>query len=196
VLRGLKQRLLAPELVKEFVTAVNEETNRQRREESAGRGAKEQELQRVSRKIAGLIDAISEGLRGTDLQNRLDELAQQRDTLVKELAAPAPSPVRLHPNLGGIYRKKVEELGVALRDPAIRDEALEIVRGLVARLVVHINKDGGGMEIELIGDIARMVELGSNKGNKKAALDERAACSVKVVAGTCNHRASLVQIAI
>jgi hypothetical protein len=102
----------------------------------------------------------------------------------------------LAPELVGEYRRKVEELGVALRNPAIHDEALEIVRGLVDRLVVHFNKDEAGMEIELIGDIARMVELGSSKGNKKAALDDRAACSVKVVAGTCNHRASLVRIAI
>ena len=58
VLQALKQRLMAPELVKEFVTAVNDETNRQRREETAGRAIKEQELQRVNRKIASLIDAI------------------------------------------------------------------------------------------------------------------------------------------
>ena len=76
-----------------------------------------------------------------------------------------------------------EELGAALRDPLIRDVALEIVRGLVDRLIVHFN-DGVDFAIELIGDIARMVELGSaGTERKKAALDERAACSVKVVAG-------------
>jgi hypothetical protein len=38
--------------------------------------------------------------------------------------------------------------------------------------------------IELVGAIARMVKL----GNKRAALDARTACSVKVVTGTYNHR--------
>ncbi len=38
--------------------------------------------------------------------------------------------------------------------------------------------------MELIGDIAAMVELGLESAErKKAALDERTACSVKVVAG-------------
>ena len=106
VLQALKQRLLAPELVQEFVIAFNEETNRQRREETAGRAPKERELERVKRKIAALVDAISEGLRGADLQDRLDELAQRRDTLVADLAAPAPSPVRLHPSLGDVYRRR------------------------------------------------------------------------------------------
>jgi site-specific DNA recombinase len=96
---------------------------------------------------------------------------------------PAPSPVRLHPNLGEVYRRKVEELGAALRDPLIHDEALEIVRGLIDRLVVR-PVEGAGFEIELVGDIARMVELGAGTERKKATLDERTACSVKVVAGT------------
>ena len=183
VLDGLKQRLLAPELVEEFVIAFNEETNRQRREETVGRAPKEQELERVKRKIATLVDAISEGLRGADLQDRLDELAQRRDTLVVKLAAPAPPPVRLHPNLGEVYRRKVEELDAALRDPLIHDEALEIVRGLIDRLVIH-SVEAGGFQVELVGDIARMVELGAGAERKKAALDERTACSVKVVAGT------------
>ena len=117
------------------------------------------------------------------LQNRLDELAQRRDTLVMNSLAPAPSPVRLHPNLGEVYRRKVEELDAALRDPLIHDEALEIVRGLIDRLVIH-PAEGGGFAGRVIGDIARMVELGGGTERKKAALDERTACSVKVVAGT------------
>ncbi len=41
-----------------------------------------------------------------------------------------------------------------------------------------------GREIELVGEIARMVELGlEGRATKKATLDERTACSVKVVAG-------------
>jgi hypothetical protein len=78
---------------------------------------------------------------------------------------------------------------------AIRDEALEIVRGLVGRLV-H-SGDSAAMEIELVGDIARMVDLGLElAGGGKAALDERTACSVKVVAGTYNHRKRLISVAI
>jgi hypothetical protein len=67
----------------------------------------------------------------------------------------------------------------ALEDPAIRDEALHILRGLFERIVIMPAAEGPGETIELVGAIARMVEL----GNKKAALDARTACSVKVVAG-------------
>jgi hypothetical protein len=89
---------------------------------------------------------------------------------------------RLHPKLAEIYRRKVETLHEALAEPQTRDEALGILRGLVERIEVHPIE--GGFEIELIGEIARMVELSLDpNGMKKAALDERTACSVKVVAG-------------
>ena len=45
-----------------------------------------------------------------------------------------------------------------------------------------------GFEIEILGEIAKMVELGIGPNAKRANLDERSTRSVKVVAGACNHR--------
>jgi hypothetical protein len=92
---------------------------------------------------------------------------------------PAPPCLRSNPNLAQVYRAKVERLHVALADPAIRDEAFGVLRGLIERVVVHPGEDGP--QIELVGEIVRMVELGLNA--KQAALPGEAACSVKVVAG-------------
>ena len=103
---------------------------------------------------------------------------------MEQLAADPPPPVRLHPNLAQVYRNKVEQLHVALADPATRDEAFELLRGLIERVVVHPGDDGP--QIELVGEIVRMVELGLDA--KQAALPGEAACSVKVVAGARNHR--------
>ena len=92
--------------------------------------------------------------------------------------------MRLHPNLAQVYRGKVERLHEALADPALRDEALGILRGLIDKVVLHRTEDG--LQVEIVGEIVRMVELGLNA--KQAALLKEAACSVKVVAGACNHR--------
>ena len=196
VLDGLRHRLMAPELVEEFVAAFHEEINKQRREKDASRSTKQQELASVTRKLGGLIDAIADGLRAADLQERLDQLQARKAALTQELSAPPDPPVRLHPKLAHVYREKVERLGEALSEPGIRDEAIDILRGLVERVVVRPVNDG--FEIELIGEIAQMVELGlGTPKNEKAALGEGAARSVKVVAGTCNHReSSMLVVAI
>lgn len=113
------------------------------------------ELATVKRKLDGLIDAIAGGLRAAGLQQRLDELESRKSELEARLATPASPPVRLHPNLAQLYRDKVAELHVALSDPELRAEALELIRGLIERVELH--PDEGGYRIELVGEITNMM---------------------------------------
>lgn len=111
--------------------------------------------------------------------------------MTAKLSGPAPSPVRLHPNLADLYRAKVGALREALEREDTRDEAFGILRGLVEKVMLHPRPKGEpGFEIELVGDIAAMVEvaMGSSNGNAlrgdRRALGEGDIRSVKVVAGT------------
>ena len=54
-----------------------------------------------------------------------------------------------------------------------------ILRGVIERVVIHPSEDG--LQVEIVGEIVKMVELGLDA--KQAALPAEAACSVKVVAG-------------
>jgi len=99
---------------------------------------------------------------------------------------PAP---RLHLNLAELYRRKVADLQSASAEPGTRTEALDILRGLIERVALHpVEK---GFEIELIGEIAAMVDLGAKSktaGPEGSAVPDPYRCSVKVVAGERNHR--------
>ena len=48
---------MAPELVKEFIAEFHREVNRQRRDQEAGLGLRRRELEEVTRKLDGLINA-------------------------------------------------------------------------------------------------------------------------------------------
>ena len=177
---------MAPELVEEFVRAIQKEINLQRRDDQALHDIKKRELTDVTRKLNGLIDAIADGLRAPGLQQRLDELEARRVQLEQDLATRPTTPVRLHPNLAQVYRRQVERLQDSLNEPEIRDEALQVLRGLVERISIGTTENG--LEVEIVGEIAKMVELGTGNKAKRATLDEAMTRSVKVVAGTCNHR--------
>ncbi|HUW73584.1 MAG TPA: recombinase family protein [Methyloceanibacter sp.] len=182
ILDGLKDRLMQPELVKAFIEEFHAEINRQRDRQDQERTLKQRELDQVTRKHDGLIDAIADGLRTPGLLARLEALEEQKTKLEKQLSeAPAPAP-RLHPNLAELYRRKVEDLHGALADPRTHDEALDILRSLIEQVVVRPHKEG--FRIELVGEIAQMVAFGNhNDAKKKSASINEAACSVKVVAG-------------
>jgi hypothetical protein len=108
IIDGLRQRLLAPELVEEFIRAFQNEINLQRRESDARHEAKKRQLAEVMRKLDGLIDAIADGLRAPGLQQRLDELEARRNEITQDLSSGPTTTVRLHPNLAEMYRRQVE----------------------------------------------------------------------------------------
>jgi hypothetical protein len=69
-------------------------------------------------------------------------------------------------------------------------EALEVVRSLIERVVLHPAPDGQcGFEIELVGQITAMVSLGQDGKDSSSASDHAVfQSSMKVVAGAGNHR--------
>jgi site-specific DNA recombinase len=175
VLEGLKSQLMQPELVEEFIRAFHEEVNRQISEQELRAFEQQAELARVSKKVAGLYDAIADGLRTPRLQDQLLEL-EGRQTQLKELIARAPAPApRLHPKLAEVYRATVADLHTALNDPDARTEAAEILRGLIERITVR--DDPNGHVVELTGDIVKLLTLPG--GSIPGPFDS----SVKVVAG-------------
>ena len=191
MLDALRIRLMEPALVAEFIREFTTEWNRLLGDRSADRASRERELVQVQRKLAGLIDAIAEGIRVPGVQQKLDDLEARRSRLEAALEAPPPLPVRLHPNLAAVYRGHVASLHEALHaDPEGR-EALDIVRTLIERIEVH-PAPGGGMEIEVVGELAAMVRLGMGEPAEREAVSaggrDLFARSVKVVAGTGSDR--------
>lgn len=75
----------------------------------------------------------------------------------------------------------MERLQDALSDPEIRDEAVEALRSLLEAVIIAPTE--AGLEIEIIGDIAHMIEMGIEDKKKRPALNEKTVRSVKVVAG-------------
>jgi site-specific DNA recombinase len=189
VIEALQHNLMAPDLVKEFVSAANAEINRSRAEETACRDQLAAKRAAVERQLDALIEAIANGLRSGSLQAKLDKLEAERADLSAAMAAPAASPIRLHPNLAEAYRQKIAALREALEDEASRDEALQIIRSLIEKVVIHARPEGG-CEVELIGEIAKMVEVSTRCSETQKAVpggtafDDRTLSSVKLVAGT------------
>jgi hypothetical protein len=184
---------MQPALVEEFIRAFHEELNRIGREREAAARHAARELAGLSRQIELLLDAVADGLKGASVQQRLDDLEARKVRLEAGTATTPSQMPRLHPNLAGLYRRQVERLHTALADQNVKAEAIEILRGLVE--TIRLRPADDGYEIELVGEIANMVVLAmdgteTKKGRRsmEAPALERYRSSVKVVAGTRNHR--------
>ena len=174
MLQLLKDRLMQPEAVAQFIKAVGKETNARNGTASARTAQLQSERATVTRKLEGLYDAIADGLRTAGLRTRLEALEIRLAEIDEALSAPAPSPVRLHPNLSELYRRKAMELAATLANPEIRTPALETIRGLIEVGTVHVTPEG--IKLQLEGALAAMVGLaqgGTAKSPLLSGLDLR-----------------------
>jgi len=189
VLGGLKGKLLAPELVREFIRAFHEEINRTNAEREQRVTADRQQLESVKRKIAGIVSAIEDGDYSRALGNRLADLEKQQKLLEAALSEAPPSTVRLHPRLAEIYAEKVQQLEQALNDPAIRAEAADVLRSLIDRIELRPRGEGQGVAATLHGDLAEILVLCDDPGGKqKLPKAGTSGSQLSVVAGARNQR--------
>ncbi len=140
ILDALKHKLMRPDYVEQFITEFTAEWNRLQATIEANHASLGRELNTITRKLKKLIDAISEGYRSSTLQQELDVLEARRTTLIGQLQNPARAAPRMHPNLAGIYRERVENLHTALASPDGGRESLEAVRSLIERIDVGTPK--------------------------------------------------------
>jgi hypothetical protein len=91
-----------------------------------------------------------------------------------------PSAPRLHPNLASIYKEKIANLVQALNDPNTLAEANTAIRQLIER--VQLVSENGRLEIELYGELAALLKLGTEP-KKKHPLAESEGVQITMVAG-------------
>ena len=173
VLVGLKERLLAPELVEEFAKAYVAEVNTANRERGARQAGLQAQVAKLDRQIRTLLELIKDGHGGVAMATELREVERRRDTVLSELLAagkPEPVPV-LQPNLPALYRRRVEALEEALRDEATALLAAEALRSLIDTIVVHPGERRGEVSLSLRGDLAafmQMEETAPSRGERVA----------------------------
>ncbi len=168
VLAGLKERLLAPDLFREFAREVQRELEARTRDADRERVRLERELAAVDRKIEAMLKAIEDGFYNPSMKQRMTALESEKLVLQSRLdqlgAAP---PIRLHPNLSAVYTEKVARLADALNAPETKAEAGEIIRSLIERIV--LTPEGERLKAELYGDLAGI--LASARGRSGNAAD-------------------------
>ena len=158
VLAGLKDRLMAPDLLEEAIRAYVEETNRLNHERRAASAAGQIELRKVVKAIDAIVDLVEEGRHTPAILERLYGLEDRAAELRAQQAA-APSDVPdIHPNIAELYRRKVTRLAETLNDPADRDEAADALRSLIEKVELRPGSQRGEVHAVLHGEIGAILD--------------------------------------
>ena len=164
VLSGLRDRLMAPELVAEAVRACVEETNRLNRLRRDVWSDASAELLTIAKGKKDIVAAIEAGRYSETLMDRLLEL-EAREKALKAAMAEGPAQVPdVHPNIAELYARKVERLAEALNRPEDRDEAADAIRSLIERVTLTPGAKRGEVHATLHGEFGAILEwVGARK---------------------------------
>ena len=147
------------------------------------------ELEKVTRSIERALSFIlgGDGDPGS-IRAQLKELEVRKRDLERQLTQVDPTPtLEIHPNLGELYRRKVQELGGLLTDEASRPQAMEIIRGLIERIEVAPGQARGKANVTLYGALASILDFALGATHAKATADG-GSCRVLMVAGAHSRR--------
>jgi len=136
VLSALQDKLMRKDFFEEFCREFAREMNRLRMEQRAGLSGAKRELERVTREIQKVIEAIVDGVKGSELKDRMADLQNRKDALLKQLEVADEPPPLLHPGMAELYRQKVTDLAQALEHPDTRTEAAQAIRGMIDAIVL------------------------------------------------------------
>jgi site-specific DNA recombinase len=177
-LSGLKERMMAPDLVAAFVDEFNAEMRKLATSAECKTLAAKRALADIERKLAAIVRAIEDGAYTPTLKARLTALEQEKAQTEARLRAGKHAPVlRLHTNLPELYRNKIGRLAEALSAPETVAEAAEVMRGLIDRIV--LTPAAGELRAELHGDLAVLARF-AQEGERRSAGDT---ARLSVVAG-------------
>ena len=160
VLKVLQEHLLAADVVALAIEAYRIESERLVKSQAKSRREAERDLAAVTRKISGVITAIEAGGDPRSLAMRINELEAERRAIETRLPSADPQQVlAIHPKTAQRYEQRIAEIHTALSkgDEAAR-EAVELVRELIDRIVVTPTDDGEPMKLELVGNVAALLE--------------------------------------
>jgi site-specific DNA recombinase len=161
VLRGLKDNLLQPELIHEFVATYRQEYNRLQRAHSNEHAAAHAELARVERQIRNIVEAVKAGLFAPAMKDEMAALEERKARLAELTRGQTEEPPMLHPGLAEVYRRKVEKLTQALNKEELRAEAAEMLRSMIQ--AIRLVPENGELAIELVGELAGILALTNEK---------------------------------
>lgn len=158
VLSGLKDRLMAPEMVAEAIRAYVAEVNRLNQEQRASSAADKAKLAKVDKALNEIVTAIEEGRNSPTLMDRLMGLEDEKAAIRARLdAAPDDTP-DIHPNIAEIYRRKITRLAEAVNHPDERDEAADAIRGLIEKVTLVPGAKRGEVHATLHGEFGTILD--------------------------------------
>ena len=163
ILEALQHYLMTPELVQVFCEEYTKHINELRRTRNTTIDRYKKELAKLAIEKEKLIQAIKDGVPGSEIKTPMIKIVERREELESFLEGKEEAPVLLHPNMSLRYQKEVNALRESLNKEETKTEAADLLRGLIEKIVLTPKECGTQYAIDLHGDLAGILTVSAGK---------------------------------
>ncbi|MBO9462445.1 recombinase family protein [Labrenzia sp. R5_0] len=183
VLMALETHLMDAELCALFCEEYTRHMNKLRQAHNAAMDHHHQELEKVKRQLAQMVDAIANGAPVAPIKDKMHSLEARRLELEALLEDFEEAPPLLHPQMAKRYHAQVRDLIAMMNVAEHRAEAADIVRSLIEKIVLTPDESENRLVADLFGNLAGILAMSAEKHSHagvnnaaieahKAALDQ------------------------
>ncbi len=164
VLGALRSHLMNPEMCDIFCKEYAEYMTYLRKQHNAQKYRYEKELAKCIRNDDRMIQMVLDGIASTSaMKERINANAERIEELKVLIGDTDEVPVLLHPNMAHHYQKEVKALIASLNQQDHRQEAADLIRSLIQKIVLTPKEDNSGLYIDLKGDLASILTMAASK---------------------------------
>ncbi len=119
-----------------------------------------------------MVQAICDGFASAPLKDKMNANTARMEELQKLLSGKEEVPLLLEPSMARHYRKEVNGLIAALKDPESKTEAVEMIRSLVDKIVFTPKLNAPGLDIDLYGSLAGILTIAADHNTRAEQKNE------------------------
>ncbi|WP_082677547.1 recombinase family protein [Ruegeria profundi] len=171
VLGSLREHLMDEELCKVFCEEYTRHMNELTKRHNASLHQFERELEKLTREKKKIVQSIFDGVPGEFLKEDAQRIDSRMKQLTMLLEDKTERPVIFEPGIAARYKREVARLIDRLNSNEHREEAAELIRSLVDRIVLTPSQDRDRPIIDLEGDLAGILSVAAGVGKSTLSGD-------------------------
>lgn len=165
VMDTLQNQLMQQELFNLFCEEYTAHAKRLNLGKASSKTQLSRKLAKLSTEKDNIIKAVRSGFADLALKDELDGIIQAQEETQAALSRLEEEPVTVLPNMADRYQKEVGQLRQNLKDNGYTQEAVNIVRSLVQKVVLTPDGTGKHLTIDVHGELAGLLAMATDQSN-------------------------------
>ncbi|MDE4100292.1 recombinase family protein [Phaeobacter gallaeciensis] len=171
VLGSLREHLMDEELCKLFCEEYTRHLSDLNKRHNSALHLYREELAQLEKEKSALVKSILNGVPGDLLKDDAVRIDGRIKELNRKLEGVTERPALFEPGMSARYRQEVERLIDLLNSEHHRSEASDLIRSMIEAIVLTPAEDRDGPIIDLVGDLAGILSIASERGSSSIVDD-------------------------